>query len=127
MLLAFSPMRMALSSAVVLRGAAAEATFRLTPCGSTSRSSLVCRDAGWNQFPDIPTPRARMIYDPDELMVGGLISSEDEWTRLLDTSVELPGSYQVPRAIHLITEFATEPMIEDTRSLHERGVTFSLE
>src|SRR6476620_5162558 len=31
--------------------------------------------AGWRQFADIPQPWARMVYDQDELMIGGLVSS----------------------------------------------------
>jgi sugar/nucleoside kinase (ribokinase family) len=83
--------------------------------------------AGWSRFPDIPTPRARMIYDPNELMVGGLISSEKAWTDLLTQPLELPVSYRKPHAIHLITEFAAEPMIDTARALQDRGVAFSLE
>ena len=83
--------------------------------------------AGWSRFSGIPTPRARMIYDPNELMVGGLISSENAWTDLLAQPLELPASYRKLRAIHLITEFAAEPMIDTARGLQERGVALSLE
>jgi sugar/nucleoside kinase (ribokinase family) len=83
--------------------------------------------AGWNQFHDIPTPRSRMLYDEDELMVGGIVSSESAWNLLLAQPLELPASYQNPRAIHLITEFASEPMIDSARSLKERGAALSLE
>jgi cytidine kinase len=83
--------------------------------------------AGWRQFADIPQPRARMVYDENELMIGGLVSSKEAWARLLAQRLDLPASYQNPRAIHLVTEFASEPMVEDAQALHGRGVAFSLE
>ena len=83
--------------------------------------------AGWRQFHDIPQPRARMVYDQNELMIGGLVSSDEAWTSLLAQPLSLPTSYQHPRAIHLVTEFASEPMVEDARVTKARGATFSLE
>jgi sugar/nucleoside kinase (ribokinase family) len=83
--------------------------------------------AGWHQFPDVPQPRARMVYDPNELMIGGLVSNEVEWTRLLAQPLAVPATYRQPRAIHLITEYASEPMIDDARALKAQGALFSLE
>src|SRR4051794_10925403 len=73
--------------------------------------------AGWHQFPDVLQPRARMVYDPNELMIGGLVSNEVEWTRFLAQPLPVPATYRQPRAIHLITEYASEPMIDDARAL----------
>jgi sugar/nucleoside kinase (ribokinase family) len=83
--------------------------------------------AGWRQFPGIPQPRARMVYDQNELMIGGLVSSEEDWMHLLAQRLVLPEPYQHPRAIHLVTEFASEPMIDDARAARARGATLSLE
>jgi sugar/nucleoside kinase (ribokinase family) len=83
--------------------------------------------AGWRRFPDIPQPRARMVYDQNELMVGGLVSSEEAWTNLLAQPLALPLTFQNPRAIHLITEFATEPMVDIALAAKAAGATFSLE
>nr|MBA3451393.1 hypothetical protein [Chloroflexia bacterium] len=61
--------------------------------------------AGWTQYPDIPTPHNRMQYDADEYLIGGgLISSREDWTRLLAQPLALPSGYARPKAIHLITE-----------------------
>jgi sugar/nucleoside kinase (ribokinase family) len=83
--------------------------------------------AGWRQFRDIPQPRARMIYDQNELMVGGLVSSDEAWMNLLAQPLSLPTGYQHPRAIHLVTEFASEPMVDDALATKARGATLSLE
>lgn len=83
--------------------------------------------AGWSQFPDIPQPRARMIYDQNELMIGGLVSSDADWSRLLAQRLVLPDTYLHPRAVHLVTEFATEPMVEDARMVKAGGAILSLE
>ncbi len=83
--------------------------------------------AGWRQFPGIPQPRARMVYDQNEVMIGGVVSSEASWLNLLNQPLALPMSYQQPRAIHLVTEFASEPMIDDALAAKARGAMFSLE
>lgn len=82
---------------------------------------------GWRQFPGILQPRARMVYDQNELMIGGLDSSDEDWTRLLAQRLPLPETYLHPRAMHLVTEFASEPMVEDARAAKARGALFSLE
>jgi sugar/nucleoside kinase (ribokinase family) len=83
--------------------------------------------AGWRQFPDIPTPRTLMQYDEQEYLTGGLITSRDDWARLLREPLPLPPAYQHPRAIHLVTEFAEEPMVGSALDLWEGGTVVSLE
>jgi cytidine kinase len=83
--------------------------------------------AGWRQFPDIPTPRTLMQYDEDEYLTGGLLTSRDDWTRLLGEPLPLPPAYQRPAAIHLVTEFPDEPMVSAALDLHRQGTIVSLE
>jgi sugar/nucleoside kinase (ribokinase family) len=90
--------------------------------------------SGWQQYPDIPTPRNRlMTYDPQghlELGQGSpLVLAPDRaaWDRLLAQPLTLPPAYQQARAIHLITEFYAEPMIETALALQANGAIFSLE
>jgi sugar/nucleoside kinase (ribokinase family) len=84
--------------------------------------------SGWVQFPDIPTPHNVMQYDDDEYLIGGgLITSRDDWFRLLDRPIPLPPAYEHPKAIHLVTEFPGEPMVATALGLQERGAVFSLE
>src|SRR5215213_2523380 len=83
--------------------------------------------AGWRQFPDIPTPRTLMQYDEQEYLTGGLITSRDDWARLLSESLSLPPAYQHPQAIHLVTEFPDEPMVGAALDLRKRGTIVSLE
>lgn len=83
--------------------------------------------AGWNRFPDIPTPRHLMAYDADEQLAGRALTSREDWTRLLAQRLELPPTYREPKAIHLITEFPDEPMIATALDLRSRGTLVSLE
>jgi sugar/nucleoside kinase (ribokinase family) len=83
---------------------------------------------GWRQFPEIPTPRHQMRYDEQEYLVGGgLITSAEDWTRLLSEPLDLPSTYRHPRAIHLVTEFPEEPMVQTAFELQAKGTLFSLE
>ena len=95
------------------------------------RASLRRLDAdlnGWVQYGDIPTPHNVMQYDDDEYLIGGgLITSREDWFRLLDRPMPLPPAYEHRKAIHLVTEFPHEPMVETALGLRERGAVFSLE
>src|SRR5918997_6884837 len=44
---------------------------------------------GWRQYPDIPTPRHFLEYDADEYLGGALLTSPEDWTRLLSQTVPL--------------------------------------
>jgi sugar/nucleoside kinase (ribokinase family) len=83
--------------------------------------------AGWNRFPDIPTPRTLMAYDADERLAGRFLTSREDWTRLLAQRLELPPAYREPKTIHLITEFPDEPMMATALALNEQGTLVSLE
>jgi cytidine kinase len=83
--------------------------------------------AGWQRFPDIPTPRTLMAYDADEYLAGGLLTSREDWTRMLAQPLDLPEAYRRPKAIHLITEFPHEPMVETALDLRGNGTLVSLE
>ncbi len=88
---------------------------------------------GWVQFADIPTPHGGMEYDEHGYMKDRTQISIDlaeltrNMTRLLSNPIGLPPSYQHPKAIHLITEFAYEPMVQTALELKRQGVIFSLE
>jgi sugar/nucleoside kinase (ribokinase family) len=83
--------------------------------------------SGWRQFPAIPTPRTLMRYDAEERLTGGLLTSPEDWTRLLSEPLTLPSAYRRPRAIHLVTEFPDEPMVQTALELRSQGTLFSLE
>jgi sugar/nucleoside kinase (ribokinase family) len=83
---------------------------------------------GWVQFADLPTPHNVMQYDDDEYLIGGgLITSREDWFELLGRPIPLPSAYEHAKAIHLVTEFPHEPMVETARGLQERGAVLSLE
>jgi sugar/nucleoside kinase (ribokinase family) len=82
---------------------------------------------GWRQYPEFPTPRTLMQYDEEEYLTGGLITSRDNWARLLGETLPLPPAYQRPRAIHLVTEFPQEPMVDAALELRRQGAVVSLE
>ena len=88
---------------------------------------------GWQQYADIPTPRTRLNYDENEYMVSPeeqvlpLLVSLEDWDRLLAQELSLPAPYQQPRLIHLITEYADEPMVETALALRKQGAILSLE
>jgi sugar/nucleoside kinase (ribokinase family) len=82
---------------------------------------------GWRQFPDIPTPRTLMQYDEEEYLTGGLLTSPDDWMRLLRQPVPLPPAYQRPRAIHLVTELPEEPVVDAALDRRRQGTIVSLE
>jgi sugar/nucleoside kinase (ribokinase family) len=90
--------------------------------------------AGWQQYPDIPTTRNLLLnYDENGYMIfeGGKPLEQaldrENWFRLLSQELTLPPTYLQPRAIHLITEFADEPMVQRALELQAKGAIFSLE
>lgn len=88
---------------------------------------------GWVRFADIPTPRSKMFYDEKEYLVhedergGTLVTNRENWFKLLAQKLPIPETYQQPRAIHLITEFHDEPMVQEALRLRAAGALFSLE
>ena len=88
---------------------------------------------GWITYADIPTARGKMLYDENEYQVheeergGKRLTKHESWFKLLGQKLPLPESYRQPRAIHLITEFHDEPMVQDALHLRQKGVLLSLE
>ena len=89
---------------------------------------------GWIQYPNIPTTRNGLLdYTEDGYMKfqdGNPLEhalDRKNFTRLLQQSIDLPITHQQPRMIHLITEFADEPMVQTAMELQKRGALFSLE
>lgn len=88
---------------------------------------------GWIEYPDIPTPRGGMEYDDKQYLTDRAKISVDletlnrSMTRILANPISLPASYQNPRVIHLITEYAHEPMVQSALDLKANGAIFSLE
>ena len=90
--------------------------------------------SGWHIYEEIPTPYNLLAdYDADEYLQteqGDLLSQAidpEAWAQLLAQPLSLPENYQNPRAIHLITEFHDEPMVQDALALQAAGVLLSLE
>ncbi len=88
---------------------------------------------GYVKFAGLRTPRSQMIYDAEEYLDTSrregpvMVVTREEFLALLDQRLTLPAHYRAPRAIHLITEFASEPMVADALRLKESGAIFSLE
>lgn len=89
--------------------------------------------SGWVTFADIPTPRGKMIYDEDEYQIHEEERADrrpyqqENWFKLLAQEVPIPEQYQHPLAVHLITEFYDEPMVEEALRLRQQGALISLE
>jgi sugar/nucleoside kinase (ribokinase family) len=83
---------------------------------------------GWIRYHQFQTPRAEMVYDEYEYPIGGgLISDRSEFQELLSQVITLPPNYKEPDAVHLITEFPDEPMVNTALELKSRGSLMSLE
>ncbi|MBA3943250.1 MAG: carbohydrate kinase family protein [Herpetosiphonaceae bacterium] len=89
---------------------------------------------GVTLYDDILTLRNQMMtYDENEYMrdhkgeLSRVVIREENWVKLLSQPLTLPAAYTSPRVIHLVTEFADEPMVHDALTLRAAGATFSLE
>lgn len=85
-------------------------------------------------YADLPTLRGSlMAYDQHEYMVnrraetGRSVVRRQQWARMLTRPLTLPSAYRTPHAIHLVTEYTDEPMVQHARALRARGALFSLE
>ncbi|KAA3646693.1 MAG: carbohydrate kinase family protein [Chloroflexi bacterium] len=89
--------------------------------------------AGYVQYEKIRTPRSSMFYDENEYIENQeregpvMVVTREEFLELLNQRLTLPEHYRTPKAVHLITEFANEPMALDALELREKGATYSLE
>ncbi|MCA9832763.1 MAG: hypothetical protein KC435_02345 [Thermomicrobiales bacterium] len=89
---------------------------------------------GVTTFADCVTLRGRPIsYDANEYAVPAEPDSEHAiygpagWKELLSQPISLPDDYRHPRAIHLVTEYAHEEIVQDALAMRQEGVIFSLE
>ena len=89
--------------------------------------------SGWAKYPDLSTVYGGLVaYDEDEFDVeaqnrGRQAFRSDNWFAMLGRPLQLPPHYQQPKAIHLVTEFFSEPMVETALKLRESGTLLSLE
>lgn len=89
--------------------------------------------SGWIRFDGIPTARSQMLYDENEYQAqedergGTLLTDTENWFKLLEQPLSIPEHYQRPKAIHLMTEFHDEAMVQDALRLREAGTVLSLE
>jgi sugar/nucleoside kinase (ribokinase family) len=98
-----------------------------------SLNGLAIDLAGWARFAGIPTPGGDLLYDGIEDALGEdgrgtrVFTPQVDWFRLLEQPLALPAHYRMPRAIHLITEFPDEPMVQEALRLRQAGALVSLE
>jgi sugar/nucleoside kinase (ribokinase family) len=89
--------------------------------------------SGYVQYEHIRTPRSSMFYDENEYIDMSqrkgpvMVVTREEFLELLNQRLTLPAHFRSPRAVHLITEFANEPMVLDALELREQGAIISLE
>lgn len=109
-------------------GADLEAAHRRT------LEELAIDPAGVARYDDLPTLRGSlMAYDDQGYMAAQGDETERSlvhrpvWTALLSRPLTLPPAYLGPRAIHLVTEYADEPMVRQALALRAQGALCSLE
>jgi sugar/nucleoside kinase (ribokinase family) len=83
--------------------------------------------SGWVKFPNLPTPAVTLEYDENEYMVSAGIRDRDAWLKMMRTPIPVPETYRTAKAIHLITEWADEQMVQEALALRATGAVFSLE
>ncbi len=90
--------------------------------------------AGWVQYDDLSTAHGLMAYDENEYMLGAFDFEKRkenfmrQMGKMLARPIPIPESYRALKVIHLITEYAHEPMADDAlRMKKEQGVIYSLE
>lgn len=85
------------------------------------------------RYADLPTLRGGMAYDENQRMTATSIADFDSnlrkavWEGMLARAIPLPKSYRHARAIHLITEYWTEPMVKNALAMKAEGAVLSLE
>lgn len=89
--------------------------------------------SGVVRYDDLSTLRGGVVYDEKERMVMSEFSELKSatrlanWKEMLSRPTPLPEAYRHPRAIHLITEYWTESIVQDALALRAAGAVFSLE
>ena len=104
------------------------------PAGNQAELEAVGADLqGVVRLAGIPTPHGGLQYNDSEyraddpqlgLDLAGLTLAIE---KLVVHPIGLPADYQKPLCIHLITEFADEPMVQNALALQAAGSIFSLE
>ncbi len=85
------------------------------------------------KYADLPTLRGGLEYDEKERLVMSNIAEVDpvvrmaSWKKMLERPIPLPDAYRKVKAIHLITEYWTEEMVQVALDLRGKGAVFSLE
>lgn len=89
--------------------------------------------SGWVQYADLATTHIRKPFN-EELALANLDDFHsnlnevmEQMQIMLKRPLKLPTSYKKPRVIHLISEFAHEPMVNTALELRKEGTLFSLE
>jgi ribokinase len=89
--------------------------------------------SGVVKYDDLPQLRGGLAYDEKERLVMSKIAETDSvmrmatWKEMLARPIPVPEAYRHVRAIHLITEYWTEAMVQDALDLRAKGAVFSLE
>jgi sugar/nucleoside kinase (ribokinase family) len=107
------------------------------------RSALAALDVNLNgvaYYEDAATLRARPVLDgwavpqSPATPAGEAQGREaqdgaepESWARLLSRPLDLPATHRNPRVVHLITEYADEPMVAAALAMRARGALLSLE
>lgn len=88
---------------------------------------------GWVRYEQHNTPHGLMAYDENEYMIGEMDFEQrrESFNRkmgmMLKEILPIPESYQSPKVIHLVTEYAHEPMADTALKMKETGSIYSLE
>lgn len=100
----------------------------LDPAHMETLAQLELDLSGWARYGDLPTPRDLLQYDAQEYLHDkGLITTEADWNSLLSRPLPLSAEHQRAAGIHLVTEFAAEPMVVTALDLQTHGALCSLE
>lgn len=90
--------------------------------------------AGWVEYPDLPTPKSFLIdYDSNEKMIDDIDETarrkrfQDRFGELHARTIPIPETYAEPRMIHVLTDYAVEPMMDVMLNLKGPDSYFSLE
>jgi sugar/nucleoside kinase (ribokinase family) len=85
------------------------------------------------RYADLPTLRGGLAYNDAQHLIPSTFEELDSnlrqsvWDGMLSRAIPLPQEYRKARAIHLITEYWNEPMVQDALAMKANGAIFSLE
>jgi sugar/nucleoside kinase (ribokinase family) len=78
---------------------------------------------GWR----VPQPPATPDREAQDREAQEEAAEPANWARLLSRPLDLPATHRRPRVVHLITEYADEPMVATALAMRARGALLSLE